>query len=286
MNSNILTIDGNNDIKVDLHIHTTASDGTWTPSELVDNILKAEIKAFAVTDHDCTSNINETAELARSKGLAFVPGVEINTKYKGRNYHILGLGIDPVNTELQVLLNKNRKMMYDLDYKSMEFLEKAHPEISVAEFQKYVHPSERGGWKALSYTIDKGLCASYKEFLKLFEDYNSFGELDFPSPKEAIAAIITAGGVPILAHPGAEFYDSDYKSIVSSMIEEGIKGIECYHPNNSQEITEYCLDVCKSQGLLVTGGSDCHGTFNSKRYLGYPDVNLSQLKLDGIKILK
>lgn len=273
-------------VKVDLHMHTTASDGTWKPSQLVDKIIEAGIGLFAVTDHDNTQNLAETAVIAREKNLMFIPGVEINVSYKEKNYHILGLGINAENKELQKLLKRNRDLMTDLDYKCIKLIEKKYTNISKEGYDSYVNPDERGGWKSLNYFIDEGLCSSYKDFQKLFDNgTTSFGRIEFPSPNEAINAISMAGGAAILAHPGAEFYDKDYKSIISVMLAEGIKGIECFHPNNSPEITEYCLKICKENNLLITGGSDCHGDYLPNRCLGLPNIELSQLKLDDITIL-
>ncbi|TYP58524.1 PHP domain-containing protein [Thermosediminibacter litoriperuensis] len=273
------------DIKVDLHIHTTASDGTWRPKTLLKKLLSAGIKLFAVTDHDTTENLDETAALAKKHGLKFINGVEVNTTYNNRNYHILGLGIQPENKELQTLLKRNRELMEEKDDESIKYLERKFPIVCFDEYKKYKNNPERGGWKALNYLIDKKLCRSYKDFFNLFNDWgNPFEKLEFASPGEAIKAICMAGGVPVLAHPGASFYDKDYKALIAFMIGEGIRGIECYHPENSPEITRYCLEICKSNNLLVTGGSDCHGEFVAGRCLGTPDIRLSQLKLDGIHI--
>lgn len=272
-------------IKVDLHVHTTASDGTWPPEKLVENMLGAGIEIFAVTDHDTTENLAQAAAAARERGLKFIAGVEINATCSGRNYHILGLGIDPGNKELQMLLKKNRELTEAKDDESIKFLEGKFPQVSFDEYKEYVNNPARGGWKALNYLIDKKLCTSYKDFFSLFEGWgNPFEKLIFASPDEVIKTIHMAGGVSILAHPGAGFYNGDYKDLIAFMIGEGIRGIECYHPENSPEITRYCLEICQSKNLLVTGGSDCHGEFVAGRYLGHPDVRLSQLKLDGIHI--
>jgi 3',5'-nucleoside bisphosphate phosphatase len=287
MNNTLPVNKNTKDIKVDLHIHTTASDGTWTPSILIDNLLSSGIKLFALTDHNTTGNITETAKIAKANDLMFIPGVEINATYKNRTYHILGLGIDANNDELHQLLNRNRALLTDLDNDSIKLLEKRYPSISSEEFKFYNNPSVRGGWRALNYIIDKGLCTSYKDYSPLFKNSSiSIDNLEFSSPKEVINTICAAGGFPILAHPGAEFYDKDYKAIVAAMIEAGVKGIECFHPNNSQEITDYCLNACKENNLLITGGSDCHGDFVVSRCLGHPSINLSQLRLDGITVLE
>ena len=271
-------------VRVDLHIHTTASDGTWSPEELVNNLREAGIQLFAVTDHDSTANLAETAALAKEQGLQLIKGVEVNTSYNNRNYHILGLGIDPGDTGLQDLLKRNRDLMGQKDDESIEYLEGRYPGVSLEEYMGYINHPERGGWKALNYLIDQKLCHNHRDFFDLFRDWgNPFERLIFATPQKAALAIKEAGGVPILAHPGAAFYDKDYRTVISYMIEAGIGGIECYHPENSPEITRYCLEVCQSRGLVVSGGSDCHGDFLPARWLGNPDIRLGQLRIDEIK---
>jgi predicted metal-dependent phosphoesterase TrpH len=273
----------NYNMKVDLHLHTTASDGTWGPEKLAANVRNAGIGLFAVTDHDSTESLIEVARLAKEYQLGFINGVEINTTYNRRNYHILGLGIDPANRELQILINDNRELMDSKDDESIKYLEKIHSEVSFSEYANYVNRRERGGWKALNYLIDKKICNNHKDFFSLFNDWgNPFETMTFAAPGEVIKVIGEAEGKSILAHPGASFYDRDYQRLIAFMIDEGIKGIECFHPENSPEITKYCLEICKSNKLLVTGGSDCHGVFLTNRSLGNPDICLSQLKIDGI----
>lgn len=273
----------NYNMKVDLHLHTTASDGTWGPLELVTHVQNAGIELFAVTDHDSTESLMDVARLVKKFGLGFINGVEINTTYNKRNYHILGLGIDPANCKLQILINTNKELMDNKDDESIKYLEKTHPRVSFSEYAKYTNQRERGGWKALNYLIDKKICNNHKDFFSLFGDWgNPFEAMTFAAPGEIIKAIREAGGFSILAHPGASFYDRNYQAFIAFMIDEGIKGIECFHPENSPEITKYCLEICKSNKLLVTGGSDCHGVFLANRNLGNPDICLSQLRIDGI----
>ena len=276
-----------NHIKADLHIHTTASDGTWLPEILVDKIRDAGITLFAVTDHDTTANVAATAEIAKRHGLGFITGVEVNTTHKGRNYHILGLGIAPLSQPLEALLKRNREIMAEKDEESIQYLEKHFSDVSHAEFVKYANNPARGGWKALNYLIDQQLCRNHKDFFKLLDQWgNPFEKVVFATPPEAIAAIRSAGGLPILAHPGAAFYDRDYQAVIATMIAAGIAGIECFHPDNSSEIIRYCLAICEANHLLVSGGSDCHGEYVPSRCLGRPDIRLSQLKLEGVRMLE
>jgi predicted metal-dependent phosphoesterase TrpH len=98
-------------------------------------------------------------------------------------------------------------------------------------------------------------------------------------PEAAISCVKEAGSIPVLAHPGSGLYGNDYKKTVSAVLEMGIDGLECYHPENSPEVTKYCLEICKKNNLYITGGSDCHGEFVKERRLGKPDIDLSYLKI-------
>lgn len=267
-------------LKVDLHIHTTASDGTWRPGRLVENVCRSGLGIFAVTDHDSVGSVPECARLADENGLIFVPGVEVKTNFKGRGYHILGLGIDPENKQLSELLDSNTRMTEQRNHKCTWYLERNFPGVSVDEYVNYDNNPERGGWKALNYAIDKKLCRNHREYFNLFRPgENPYDEPCYASPGEAVEAIEAAGGIPVLAHPGVGFYDPDYKAVISHMLTAGIKGIECFHPDNSPEVMEYSLEACARNHLFITGGSDCHGDFVVGRCLGKPDVRLSQLVL-------
>ncbi|SHI69648.1 PHP domain-containing protein [Lutispora thermophila] len=267
--------------KVDLHIHTSASDGTWTAEEVVKKILENDIKIFAITDHNSVENVEKAKDLASEAGLILIPGVEVDTTYDGGNYHILGYGIDIYNEELLKLLSVNTKIMENKDEESIKFLERKGLNVSLTDYKKYENDNTRGGWKALNYLIDRGICKSTKDFFPLFDGWgNPFDKTEFPSPKEVIEVIKKAGGIPILAHPGAPFYRLEYDAIVPAMFKEGIMGIECYHPENNLEVTKFSIDFCKCNRLFITGGSDCHGTFFTHRSLGKPSIFYDNIVLE------
>lgn len=267
------------DTRVDLHMHSNASDGTWGPEALISRVLDAGIGIMALTDHDTTANVEASWAIAREKGLCFIPGVEVSSIYEGRTYHILGLGIDTHHAQLQEILRHNTREFEIKDEKDIRLLEKKYANVSFSEFQAYVDNSGRGGWRSLNYVIDKGLCTHYKEYFKLFDGINTFAEARLFQPGKVIRAIKEAGGCAILAHPGAAFYAPGYRELIDYMVSMGIQGLECYHPDNSREITEYCEQYCRRHGLMITAGSDCHGTFVPSRCLGKPDIKLSQLSL-------
>ncbi|HHV58703.1 MAG TPA: PHP domain-containing protein [Clostridiaceae bacterium] len=269
--------------KVDLHLHTTASDGTWQPEELIEELIKSDIKIFSVTDHDSTDSVTRTGILALEHNLKFIPGVEITTSWGEITPHILGYGIDAENPHLSSLLENNRCLLEKKDTDSIKYLESRGYDVSMEEYEKFVDNPALGGWKAVNYAKYKKLCSNHLEFFKLFEGYEGFfKKINYCPAEEAIKAIKDAGGIPVLAHPGADFYGEDYQKVIHDMIDNGIMGLECYHPDNSREVTEYSLKICKKKGLLITTGSDCHGGFVSSRKLGNPPVTLDMLNLEGL----
>lgn len=267
-------------MKADLHLHTSASDGTWTPAVLIENLIRAGITVFAVTDHDSVENVTPTADLVKDTSLQFIRGVEVNTTENGHIFHILGYNIDPENESLNEILQINRTTMEQRDERCIKILQELGYPVALEEFLAYENSPERGGWKALNYTIDKGLCQTYKEYFRLFgEKRSSLGIEGCARPESAISAIRAAGGIPILAHPGSGLYGDNPQETVALALEMGVEGIECFHPENGGETTEYCLELCRRKSLYITGGSDCHGTFVKERWLGKPDIDMAQLVL-------
>ncbi len=267
-------------MKADLHLHTSASDGTWTPEMLIENIVRTGISVFAVTDHDSVENVTMTADLAKDRDLTFIRGVEVNSTENGHIFHILGYNIDPEDEQLNRILLKNRNVMEERDKRCIKILEDMDYPVVLDEFLAYENKRARGGWKALNYVLDKGLCEHYKEYFRLFGDKrDGLGIEGCASPEEVIYAVKAAGGIPVLAHPGSALYGNNFQETVSLAIDYGVEGIECFHPENGDETTKYCLELCRNKHLYITGGSDCHGTFVKERWLGKPDIALDQLVL-------
>lgn len=270
-------------MKVDLHIHTTASDGSWTPEQLVSNIQQAGIDFFAVTDHDTVANVAQSEQLAREYGLHFCKGVEISTTLQGQSFHILGYNINTEAVELEQLLKHNYALMEETDHDSIKKLIAAGIRLDYREYVDYQHNPARGGWKSLSFLIDKGLCTDANDFFaNLFTPLVGISFPEFPSPVRAIAAIRQAGGIPVLAHPGSAFHGTDLEGTLNYFGKEDIAGVECYHPSHKAETIRDAIAWSRRHGKLITGGSDCHGTFLPDRKLGYPDVRLGELTLGPI----
>ena len=184
-------------------MHTSASDGTWSPEALIQNVIDAGIEVFSVTDHETVENVAAVSDLAIGTNLTFIRGVEINAYSEGQIFHILGYNIDTENERLNNVLLKNRGFFERQNKDSMAILMKMGHPVSPDEYCKYKNHPERGGWKALNYAIDKGLCQTYKEFFNLFDGKNDFFKMNVDvKPEEAISCVKQAGGIPVLAHPG------------------------------------------------------------------------------------
>ena len=277
-------------MRVDLHIHTTASDGCWTPERVIEGIQTAKIGLFAIADHDTTANVRATEALARTAGIAFLRGVEVSTMDRSHApkelvLHILGYGIDPENAELQSVLERNDALLKDTDDANIQDLIRQGYAIDMDDYATYEHDHTHGGWRSLNYLIDRGICPDVREFFSVLWPQMTHQWPDFAHPSEAVTVIRAAGGVPILAHPGASFdRDGFTEEDLNIALDYGIAGVECYSYAHDTKMTALCVDWCQRHDLLITGGSDYHGGF-AGRALGAPVVDLDYLRLGELEDL-
>ena len=250
--------------KIDLHTHSTASDGTLTPSRLAEYAYRKGLRAVALTDHDTIDGIKEFCQKCRELGIEPVPGVEMSVRYECE-MHILGLFIDIENEEL----NKNLGILqHSRKTRNLQVLEKLeengiHITQEMLLSQKNHATLDDVGRPHIARAM---LQMGYVEDMEeAFDNYLGHGESCYIrrvsfSPKEAIEMIKNAGGKAILAHPIFITEDEDRLfNIVSELKEYGLDGIECYYSVYPEEFTELCLRICKSLKLLPSGGSDFHG---------------------------
>lgn len=271
-----------NRVRADLHIHTMASDGTSSADEVISEAAINGIKVISFTDHDSTANVLQGAELAGAAGIVFLNGIEVSTIYEQQYFHILGYGIDVDSKELKEFNKQTRECFESKDVKFIKNLIHEGYEIDFDEYVKYEHNPRRGGWKALGFLIDKGIVRDIEFFLQKYPPGG--GILTLPElhcPEAAINVIKAAGGMAVLAHPG-RMNMSPLDDILKLVGEMGIDGIECFHPFNDEATRSICLNWCKENKLLITGGSDYHGTFSRLSKLGIPDIEIGRLNLDGL----
>lgn len=267
-------------LRADLHIHTTASDSRWTPRQVVEGCLAEGIGLLAVTDHDTADAVLETEALALDAGLAFLRGVEVSTIAQGLVLHILGYGIDPRDPLLVGVLRDNDRKLRATDDGDIRALIALGYDIDYADYLSYTYDRTRGGFKSLNYCIDLGISADAYDFFGRIRAQLNHAWPDFAHPREAVHAIRGAGGVPVLAHPGASLKDAGgvTEESLASLLDLGIAGIECYSQYHDAPAAALCVDFCWSHDLLITGGSDYHGGFVG-RQLGVPVVDTGMLKL-------
>jgi predicted metal-dependent phosphoesterase TrpH len=270
------------DLRVDLHLHTTASDGCWPPERLIAEVRQAGICLFAVTDHDSLGNLARTADLVQGSGLRFLPGVEISTRLNGQVYHMLAYGVDPEDAELTALVQDNEARLVGASDAAVRLLASAGYPISLDDYEEYTWDRQRGGWKALNFLIDLGLCRDVHDYFgRLFTGELAHPEASFHPLEEVIPVAQRAGGTLVLAHPGAAFYNGLDTARLDELVSMGLQGLECFATYHDEVATRRFLDYCHSRDLLVTGGSDSHGGF-AGRILGLPPIYTSSLRLGGL----
>lgn len=268
--------------RVDMHIHTDASDGSWNIEQLINKIQAENIKIFSVTDHNTIKNskellLNEQYHLPNTR---FILGVELSTRYEGKEYHITAYNFDINNKELNNLLEYTHKQLDDADDKVVDYVFKAGRLQSIDDYDEY-DDTGKGGWKALNYLKDKGIINNYNDFFDIANECNA--QAVFKHPSEIINIVNQAGGKCFLAHPSA-YDDGDLMPIhlLDVWRELGVDGIECYSPYLKDiKESKYYIDYCNKYNLLISAGSDCHGEFVDRK-LGYPVVSLNDLNLGDI----
>ncbi|MFC4766385.1 PHP domain-containing protein [Effusibacillus consociatus] len=242
----------------DLHAHTTASDGTFTPGELVQHAKKRGLAGVAVTDHDSTDGIEEAMDAGNKLNVDVVPGVEINTEYEGKEVHVLGYYFDRSSKSLQDLFRILREQRVTRMDRILEKLHSLGIRIERDEVISEAAEGSIGRPHIARVLIKKGLAQDIRE---AFDKYLSRGAPAYVErfkldPGDAIRLIREANGVPILAHPGLVGKDA----LIEELIPAGLLGIEAFHPDHSEDARHRYAKMAEELGIIATGGSDFHGS--------------------------
>ena len=253
--------------RIDLHMHTTCSDGSLSPAELVDKAHALGLKAIAVTDHDEICGCKEAMERGREKGIDVVAGVELSIDYplSGKNHlHIVGLFIDIENKQLKTALEKLKMARRTRAEKMVSKLRKAGYNVTYEELKKISGEGSIGRPHVAALLKLKGIIRketdAFRHLLsKGGPGYVSKEKLDV---KSAIDVLHRAGGLAIMAHPislGFRTYDELGKEILK-IRDYGLDGIEAYYSRHDRYLTRWLLEFADKNDLLISGGSDFHGT--------------------------
>jgi len=248
---------------IDLHIHTTASDGSLTPSQVVRYARVKGLKAIAITDHDTIEGNKEAIEEGLREGIEVIPGVEISVDYSPGSMHMLGYFItidDTVLTEKLTLLQDSRA---DRNPRIIEKLNDLGLSLTYDEVVQVSGGGQVGRPHMAQVLMEKGYIKSIQEAFDKYLGKGAPAYLDKfrLGAEEAIAMITNAGGIPVLAHPFTLQCKSpdELESLVKKLTNQGLQGLEIYYSeHNERQISNYQL-LAKRYNLIVTGGSDFHG---------------------------
>ncbi len=269
---------------IDLHTHSTASDGTFTPSELAVKAAESNISVLALTDHDSVSGCSEAKEKCRELGIDFIPGVEISAA-EHKKMHILGLGIDPEFSSLQNKLDMLKNERRICAERICSILTEHSYKISFDDVLKEAGNSSIGKPHIAKILLQNGEVDSIEEaFEKVFSipKIRSLKKTKLWA-SEAISLIHEAGGLAVLAHPYQMKKTSDeLHDVVKDLTKAGLDGIECWYAKHTPEMFDEYLGYAKEFGLYTSIGSDFHGTNKPGTELG---TGISGSLLDLRKIL-
>lgn len=256
---------------IDLHTHTTFSDGTYTPEELMKYAVQKGLKAIAVTDHDTIDGYESSAFWAKHYNIEFIPGVEIDATYNDIEIHILGLFIDPKNKALVKLLNDLQQLRQNRAAKIIEILNTDGIDVALKDIYALSSHSLIGRPHFAKFLVNNGYYDSVSDAIKnyLGRGKRAYVARPLPEPGIVFDIIKCAGGIPILAHPVQ--YHLDYlreETMIKEFKAGGLVGIEAIYSENSSEDTRRYLEIAERYSLLVSGGSDFHGSVKPGLDLG------------------
>lgn len=263
---------------IDLHVHSNASDGSLTPKELVKEAIRCNLAAFALTDHDTIAGVPEAVAAAKGTGLEVIPGAEISAGYKKKDIHILGLLLHPEDTQLQYILDQARKERDTRNEKMANNLAKGGLAIDIDSL-KAAFPPDTVLTRAhfARYLMETGQIHSINE---AFERYlNADGPYYVPrkyiSPEDAISLIRDNGGIPVLAHPLIyHLPEEELDSLICRLKNAGLVGLEVFYSANTGFDEGILRRYANRYDLLMTGGSDFHGSNKPHISLGNGKGNL------------
>jgi predicted metal-dependent phosphoesterase TrpH len=243
---------------IDLHSHTTASDGQHAPRELVAMAHAAGVTTLAVTDHDTVAGLPEAMDEARQRGLTLVPGIELSAFHRNREVHILGHFLRPDDARLAGFSAMLRTERHDRMVRMVEKMRGLGFPVSMEEVLAIAGDAQLGRPHLARLLVEKNYCADVREAFDRFlgAGQSAFVERYKLDSKEAIELIRGAGGVATVAHPGVSKMEQPDLREMKAL---GLEGVEVHHSDQNPSIREKYLGIAKDLDLVPTAGSDFHG---------------------------
>ena len=253
---------------IDLHSHTNESDGTCSPAELIEEAARAGVRILGVTDHDTFRGFDKAVAVAQERGIELVCGIELSTKLHGQSVHLLGyfLGEDGLS-EFRTWVLDMQASRRDRNIRLVARLQELGFNITLEEAEARGR-GMTGRPHFAQLLVEKGYVSSMREAFDDYLDESAKGYVYRREPQfaEGVERIRRAGGIASLAHPVR--VRGDVPRLMPELCEAGMNAIEAYHSDHSPHDTALYLDLAKNYGLLVTGGSDFHGSVKPGVKLG------------------
>jgi 3',5'-nucleoside bisphosphate phosphatase len=261
---------------IDLHIHSTASDGTLSPAEILKLAQKLKLKAIAITDHDTIAGSKEAFNIGLTPDIKFLTGVEISASpppsisYSG-SFHILAYSIRLDDPQLNKTLDLLQKARKNRNPKIVKRLNDLGFDFSLEDVASEIGNGQLGRPHIARYMLKRGFVKSIDE---AFRKYIAQGRPAYVDKyrvdcERAIKIILDAGGVPVLAHPFLLNFDKNETIDLFALLKNmGLKGIEVYYPEHSPDMTAFYIELAQRYGLLKTGGTDFHGSLKPDIQMG------------------
>lgn len=274
---------------IDLHTHSTASDGSMSPDELVRHAINSGLKAIALTDHDTIDGIEQALNEGMKNNFPVIPGVEISLDYK-KELHMLGYFNEKNYKRIGGILDSLKKSRALRNEKTVNKLNEIGFKITMEDVKKRAAGGVIGRPHIARTMMEKGYTNTAEE---AFNKYLAFGKVAFfkkekLTPEQGIYEILKAGGIPVLAHPVLlGMSEPELNNFLKELYSYGLKGIEAYYVDNTREYTNTLLALAEKHDLIVTGGSDFHGYFKSKIKIGkgYGDLKVPWNIMDNLEKL-
>ena len=274
----------------DLHVHSNNSDGSDSVENLVKEIKKANLEIFALTDHDTIAGCIEITKYI-PENIKFIPSIELTCQTGDIKCHILGFNCNPADEKLNALIQKGKelrrkKLETRLDYiKNVLHIDLTNDELNWLYSRKIVVKTHLA-----NLLVKRKMAKTNVEAMQKYLDGIKTGNTRF-SIEEAIDAIVTSGGIPVWAHPlGGEgekhIAHEKFMPRLEKMIAYGIKGLECYYSRYTLEEVKFLINCANSNNLLISGGSDYHGTNKENIQLAKLNVDSTPIDAENLTVLK
>ncbi len=258
----------------DLHIHSCCSDGTMRPEDIAREAKAKGVSLISIADHDTLDAWDVFPAACADHGMRYLSAVELHSQWGSTTCHVLAYGFDLQDESFRELVVQNRAKLEGMSDRLIQRMEANFSAVSVADYREYRYEPTRGGWKGINYLLDRGLSESQLDAAKYYKQYGcDYAQCDFLPVEELCARVHAAGATAVLAHPGDYLHlDDGFHRRLGDLLGRGIEGLECYYPLQDNAYTAACLEYCARNDLIVTCGSDFHGSF-------LPDTEICKLKI-------